>query len=101
MNTCQPLATVARRLDTSESDLLGFAERRWISCVKKSGAIFLSSRDEYKARFILHLQRLRLTDVEIGTVLEVERPLYSLAQIPKILGRPVRTEPDSTKKERN
>jgi len=89
MITCQPLSTVALRLKTNESDLIGFEERHWISSVKKDGAIFLSSRDEYKAKFILHLQRLHLTEVEIGTVLDAEQPPYSLARLPKILGRPI------------
>ena len=67
MNTCQPLSTFARRLDTSESELISFEEQRWISYVTKNGAIFLSSRDEYKAKFILRLKSLHLTDVEIET----------------------------------
>jgi hypothetical protein len=70
---------------------MDFEQRLWISCVRKNGASFLSSRDEYKAKFILHLRRLKLSDVEIDKVLEAEQPPYSLAQIPKILGRPVNT----------
>ncbi len=92
MITCQPLSAVARRLETNESDLMAFEERHWISSVKKDGAIFLSSRDEYKAKFILHLQRLHLTEAEIGTVLDAEQPPYSLARIPNILGRPIRKD---------
>ncbi len=60
MITCQPLSAVALRLKTNESDLI-----------------------------VLHLQRLHLTEVEIGTVLDTEQPPYSLARIPKILGRPI------------
>lgn len=89
MNTCQPLSSVAHRLKASERDLMDFEQRRWISCVKRNGSIFLSSRDEYKAKFILHLLSLRLTDEEIGKVLDAEDPPYSLARIPNIIGRPV------------
>jgi len=80
---------VAHRLKASEGDLMDFEQRRWISCVKRNGSIFLSSRDEYKAKFILHLQSLRLTDEEIGKVLDAEDPPYSLSRVPNIIGRPV------------
>ncbi len=89
MNTYQALSSVAHRLKVSEPDLMDFEQRRWISCVKKNGSVFLSSRDEYKAKFILHLRCLRLTDEEIGKVMDAEEPPYSLARIPSIIGRPV------------
>jgi len=89
MNTYQPLSIVAHRLKVSEPDLMDFEQRRWISSVKKNGSVFLSSRDEYKAKFILHLRCLRLTDEEIGKVMDSEEPPYSLARIPNIIGRPV------------
>jgi hypothetical protein len=56
---------------------MDFEQRRWISCVKKNGSVFLSSRDEYKAKFILHLRCLRLTDEEIGKVMDAEEPIHS------------------------
>jgi hypothetical protein len=93
MNNCQPLSTVAHRLNVSEADLMDFERLRWISCVKRNGAIFLSSRDEYKAKFILYLRRVDLTDEEIGQVMDAEEPPYSLARIPKIIGRPVGLSP--------
>ena len=89
MNTYQPLSSIAHRLKVSEPDLMDFEQRRWISCVKRNGSVFLSSRDEYKAKFILHLRRLRLTDEEIGKVMDAEEPPYSLARIPNIIGRPI------------
>jgi hypothetical protein len=89
MNAYQPLSSVAYRLKVSEPDLMDFAQRRWISCLKKNGSVFLSSQDEYKAKCILHLRGLRLTDEEIGKVLDAQEPPYSLARIPNIIGRPV------------
>ena len=38
MITCQPLSTVALRLKTNESDLIGFEERHWISSVRAEGS---------------------------------------------------------------
>jgi len=89
MNTYQLLSTVAHNLKASESDLLDLEQRSWICSVAKNGNVFLSGRDAFKARFILHLRRLRLTDVEIGRVLDTQHPPYSLAEIPQILGHPV------------
>jgi len=89
MNTYQSLSAVAHNLKTSESELLDLERRSWIRRVAKNGSVFLSGRDAYKARFILHLRRLQLTDDEIGRVLDAKEPPYSLADVPKVLGRPV------------
>jgi hypothetical protein len=89
MNTYQPLSSVAHRLKVSEPDLMDFETRRWISCVRRNGAVFLASRDEYKAKFIVRLRCLGLTDDEIGKVMDAEEPPYSLARVPNIIGRPM------------
>jgi DNA-binding transcriptional MerR regulator len=89
MNNYQTVSTVARNLKASESDLLDLEKRKWIHSVARNGSVFLSGKDAYKARFILHLRRLHLTDEEIGRVLDARNPPYSLADVPKILGRPV------------
>jgi len=90
MSTHQLLSTVARNLRVSERELADLEERKWISTVAKNGYLYLSGQDAFKARFILHLRRLRLTDEEVGMVLQVQRPgTYSLSELPKILGRPV------------
>jgi hypothetical protein len=90
MSTHQSLSTVALNLKVSESDLLDLEEHSWISSVAKNGIVFLSGREAFKARFILHLRRLDLTDSEITRVLEVQTPgSYSLAALPQILGRPI------------
>jgi hypothetical protein len=60
----------------------------WISVADKDGNLFLTGREEYKAKFILHLRRkLNLNDVEIAKVLAAEKPPYSLADVPAIVGR--------------
>ena len=89
MSTYQSLATVARNLKVSESDLLELEQQGWISSASKNGNSFLSGRDAFKARFIFHLRRLQLTNDEIRRVLDTQDPPYSLAEIPQILGRPV------------
>jgi DNA-binding transcriptional MerR regulator len=89
MSTHQSLATVARNLKVSESDLLDLEQKGWICRVAKNGSSFLSGRDALKARFIFHLRRLGLTNDEIRRVLDTQDPPYSLAEIPQILGRPV------------
>ena len=89
MSTYQLLATVAHNLKVTENDLLDLEQRGWIRSVAKNGNVFLSGRDAFKARFIFHLRRLRLTDDEIGRVLDTQDPPYSIAEIPQILGRPV------------
>jgi len=89
MSTYQSLATIARNLKVSESDLLDLEQQGWISSAAKNGNVFLSGRDALKARFIFHLRRLQLTNDEIRRVLDMQDPPYSLAEIPQILGRPV------------
>jgi hypothetical protein len=89
MNTYQSLSAIAHNLKTSESELLDLERRSWIRRVAKNGSVFLSGRDAYKARFILHLRRLQLTDDEIGRALDAKEPPYSLADVSKVLGRPV------------
>lgn len=89
MSTHQSLATVAKNLKVSESDLLDLEQKGWICRVAKNGSFFLSGRDALKARFIFHLRRLGLTNDEIRRVLDTQDPPYSLAEIPQILGRSV------------
>ncbi len=89
MNNYQPLSTVSKDLQTTEAVLLDFRQHDWITMVEKNGLTFLSGREAYKAKFILHLRRLNLNDAEIGMVLDERNPPYSLADVPKILGRPV------------
>lgn len=89
MNSYQLLSTIALKLKSNEDELLDLERRNWIGSVAKNGQVFLSEQDAFKARFILHLRRLKLTDEEIGQVLDTQAPPYSLARIPEILGRPI------------
>jgi hypothetical protein len=90
MSTHQLVEVVAHNLKVNESELLDLEQHRWISIVTKNGHVFLSGREALKAKFILHLRRLGLTDHEITKVLEIQTPgSYSLAALPQILGRPI------------
>lgn len=89
MNNYQPLSTVSKNLQATEEDLLRFEQHNWIKTVQKNELLFVSGRDAYKAKFILHLRRLNLNDEEIGIVLEERDPPYSVAEVPRILGRPL------------
>jgi len=92
MSNHQSFPVVAQQLNVTETDLRDLEQRNWISSVAKNGDTFLSGRDTFKARFIFHLRRLHLTNDEIGQVLAIQDPPYSLAGIPEILGRPLPVE---------
>lgn len=90
MSIQAPLENVARRLSTTTDKLLHFHERGWVSVLDKSDLLLLGGRDEYKARFILHLERaLNLTDDQIAKVLSTQEPPYTLAGIEEILSETV------------
>jgi len=83
-------STAAKKIASTEEELLGLADRNWIKPVSRGKSLFISGRDEYKARFILHLRRkLKLSDDEIQKVLDVQAPPYSLKDVPAVLGRSV------------
>jgi hypothetical protein len=80
------LSTAAGNVHTDEETLLAFHHAGWIKVASKDGRSFVSGQDEYRSRFILHLrQKLKLTDHQIGIVLENGKPPYSLEQVPVIL----------------
>ena len=84
----RPLTVAAGNLQATENTLIDFTRAGWISVTIRHGCQFISGKDEYRARFILHLrQKLKLTDNEIGIVLSNEKPPYSLDQVPAILAR--------------
>lgn len=89
MTTYQLISTVSGNLGATETDLLQLQDQRWIITVEKNGSRYISGRDAYKARFILHLRRLRVSDEEIGTVMDTFNPPYSLAEVQKLLARPL------------
>lgn len=82
------LSTAAKKISSSEEELLGLADRNWIKPVAEGRFTYISGRDEYKARFILHLRhRLNLSDEEIQRVLDAQAPPYSLKDVPAVLGQ--------------
>jgi hypothetical protein len=82
------LEAAARNAQTTEATLIEFGVAGWIEVVSKGGRIFVSSQDEYRSRFILHLRtKLTLSDEEIGVVLANVKAPYSLEQVLAILSR--------------
>jgi hypothetical protein len=80
------LSSAADNVHTDEETLLKFHQAGWIKVASKDGRSFVSGQDEYRSRFILHLrQKLKLTDDQIGIVLENGKPPYALDQVPAIL----------------
>ena len=89
MNTYQSLSAIAHNVKTSESELLDLERRSWIRRVGQEWERFSVWPRCIQSALILHLRRLQLTDDEIGRVLDAKEPPYSLADVPKVLGRPV------------
>lgn len=88
MKDYRSLDTAARHVQTTEATLLEFGSNGWIEFISKEGHIYISSQDEYKSRFILHLrQKLGLSDKQIGIVLAKAKAPYSPEQVVDILGR--------------
>ena len=86
--------TIASRIETTEAELIQLETQGWISTVGKNGMVFMLGKHEYKARFILHLRRQwSLSDADISRVLDVQRPPYSLKDVPVILGRKMASKP--------
>ena len=82
------LSTAAKKISSSEEELLGLADRNWIKTLADGKFTYISGRDEYKARFILHLRhRLKLSDEDIQRVLDAQAPPYSLKDVSAALGR--------------
>ena len=81
-----PVETVARRLNSTAEELDNLESFGWISTVEKNGIRYLPGHQEYKAKFVLHLLRIRkLTPQQISTVLIAEQPPYSLQDVDRIL----------------
>jgi hypothetical protein len=88
MKDYRSLETAARHLQASEATLTEFSRAGWIDFVAKESHIYISSQDEYKCRFILHLrQKLALSDKQIGTVLAKAKAPYSPKDVVEILAR--------------
>lgn len=84
----KPLERTAERLGTTVETLREFESLGWISTVEKNGHLYMSAHQEYKARFILKLQRVRcLTRQQIGQVLAAQNAPYDFAAIDRIIAR--------------
>jgi hypothetical protein len=68
----------AKALKTTPEVLGEFEANGWITTVEKNGNRYLAGSQEYKARFILSLQRrLHLNKKQISQILAEQRPPYS------------------------
>lgn len=83
------LENAARALATTTEMLEEFARLGWITFFDKDGLIYLTGDQQYRAKFILHLQqKLALKPAQIAKVLEQQKPPYSLNDVERILGGP-------------
>lgn len=89
MTTHQLISTVSVNLKATETELLQLENQQWIRTVEKNGSLYISGLDAYKARFILHLRRLHVSDDEIAMVMDAFSPPYSLAEVRRLLARPL------------
>jgi hypothetical protein len=88
MTDYRSLTIAAGNARTDEQTLLEFYRAGWIKVVVRDERSFVSVHDEYRSRFILHLrQELKLSDEQIGIVLDNAKPPYSIRQVPAILAR--------------
>jgi hypothetical protein len=86
MDTYSPIDQAAVRLKTTPEALRSFQQLGWISIAEKGARQFLTDHQEYKARFILHLQRVRQCDqAQIAKVLNLQSPPYRIADIDSVL----------------
>lgn len=68
----------AKALNTTPEVLGEFEANGWIRTVEKNGNRYLAGSEEYKARFILTLQRrLHLNKRQIAKILKEQKPPYS------------------------
>jgi hypothetical protein len=83
------LEDAARSLATTTEALEDFARRGWITFLDKDGRTYVKVHQQYRAKFILHLQNtLALTPAQISKVLEQQKPPYSLSDVKRILAHP-------------
>jgi hypothetical protein len=88
MKSYRSLETAAGNIGAPLATLVEFTQAGWIHVVLKNGSTFVSGQDEYLAKFILHMrQKLKLTNEEIGVVLDNQEAPYSLDGVPAILAR--------------
>ena len=80
------MTTAAGQLGVDESVLREFGAKGWVKLVERHGALLVSAKEQYKAKYILHLRKDRkLGDTEIGLVLDNQTPPYSSKDVDRIL----------------
>ncbi len=83
------LENAARSLATTTEVLEEFARLGWITFFDQHGLLCLKGHQQYRAKFILHLQhKLGLKPDQISKVLENQKPPYSLSDVERILSCP-------------
>jgi hypothetical protein len=81
-----PLDETARTLKTTVQQLREFERLGWISTVEKNGMSYMKGDQEYRAKYILALQRKgNLNAAQISTVLSAQRPPYCLNDVDRLL----------------
>ncbi len=86
MATYTPLQRAAEKLETTADQIREFASLGWIKIAEKNGMEFVADNQEYKAKFILYLQRVRRFDnAQISKILAAQAPPYRLADIDRVL----------------
>ena len=85
MPSYRSIEDAIRRLNTTAETLREFQSCGWISAVEKNGYLYIAGHQEYRARFILDLQRrLRLNTRQISKVLAAQEPPYSFKDAERI-----------------
>lgn len=95
----QPLAAVARALQTDETTLREFGRNLWIQVIERKSVAYVDDHQQYKARYILHLRNGRkLTDEQISFILSEQRPPYSAKDVDGLLARYAKKSRESLQK---
>lgn len=91
-----PIDRVVERLNVTAEKLWELQGFGWISIVEKNCIHFIQGHHEYKAKFILHLQKvLKLTPEQISAVLLAQAPAYSFKNVDRILAETETAKPTS------
>ena len=80
------MSAAATSVQTTVETLIEFHRKGWIKTVEKNDTVYVAAAQRYRAKYILHLRnKMNLTDEQIQTVLSVQQPPYSAAQVEAIL----------------
>ena len=80
------LSSAAGQLGVQEDVVREFHANGWVKLIERHGALVISAKEQYKAKYVLHLRNERkLSDTEISLVLEHQTPPYSSKDVDRIL----------------